>query len=79
VNIYGREIAIKAKIETLYEYSAHKDSDHLVEFVSTATERLKEVFVTMGEPGASMHLAQRINDELDIEAIVPERLKEYQL
>jgi hypothetical protein len=31
----------------------------------------------MGEPGASMYLAQRINDELGVKAIVPERLKEY--
>jgi hypothetical protein len=33
----------------------------------------------MGEPGASMHLAQRINDELDVKAIVPERLRPYEI
>ncbi|MEK9177996.1 MAG: MBL fold metallo-hydrolase [Patescibacteria group bacterium] len=72
VHIHDRKIQVHAKIETLYGYSAHKDSDHLVEFVSTATNRLKEVFVTMGEPKASMHLAQRINEELGIKAIVPQ-------
>lgn len=77
VHIHGETIKVKARIETLYGYSAHKDGDHLVEFVSTATDRLKQVFTVMGEPGASMHLAQRLNDELGVKAIVPERLKPY--
>ena len=82
VRIHGEEVKVRAHIETLYGYSAHKDSDHLVEFVSTAGDeagktRLKEVFVVMSEPGASMHLAQRINDELGVKAIVPERGEDY--
>lgn len=79
VRIHGREIKVRARIETLYGYSAHKDSDHLVEFVTTATERLKQVFVILGEPGASMHLAQRLNDELDAHALVPEKGRWYEL
>lgn len=79
VRIHEQEIEVKAHIDTLYGYSAHKDSDHLVEFVATATSRLKQVFVVMGEPRAAMHLAQRLNDELNVEAVVPERLKEYEL
>ena len=79
VRIHGREISIKARIETLYGYSAHKDSDHLVEFVSTGTSRLKKVFVIMGEPGSSMHLAQRLNDELDAHAVIPEKGRFYEL
>jgi metallo-beta-lactamase family protein len=77
VRIHGQTIKVKAHIETLYGFSAHKDGDHLLEFVSTGTDKLKKVFVVMGEPGASMHLAQRINDELGVKAIVPERGKEY--
>ena len=77
VTIHGREIKVKAHIETQYGYSAHKDSDHMVEFVATAGNTLKKVFVVMGEPGASMHLAQRLNDEVGKNALVPEREKEY--
>jgi metallo-beta-lactamase family protein len=73
VRIHKETIKVKARVEMLYGYSAHKDSDHLVDFVSTGTEKLKQVFVVMGEPGASMHLAQRINDELGVKAVVPER------
>lgn len=79
VNIHGREIKVKAHIETLYGFSAHKDSDRLVEFVATASDRLKQVFVVMGEPGTSMHLAQRLNNELVVKAMVPERGKGYEV
>jgi metallo-beta-lactamase family protein len=72
VTIHGQKIAVKARIETLYGYSAHKDSDHLLEFVATASDRLKKTFVVMGEPKAEMFLAQRINDELGVKAVVPE-------
>lgn len=77
VRIHHETIKVKAKIEALYGYSAHKDGDHLVDFVATGTDRLKQVFTVMGEPKASMHLAQRINDELGVKAIVPERDKPY--
>ncbi len=77
VEIHGQTIKVKAHIETIYGYSAHKDSDHLVEFIATATDRLKKVFVVMGEPKAAMHLAQRVNDELGKKGMVPEREKEY--
>ncbi len=71
VKIYRDIIKVKAKIEVLYGYSAHKDSDRLVDFVGTA-ENLKKVFVVMGEPRSAMYLAQRINDEFNVEAIAPE-------
>ena len=77
VTIQGQEIKVKAHIEELYGFSAHKDGDHLVQFVSTGTDKLKQVFVVMGEPKASIFLAQRLNDELGAHAIVPEKGKEY--
>ena len=77
VHIHSETVKVKAHIETLYGYSAHKDGDHLLKFVTTGTDRLKQVFVVMGEPGASMHLAQRINDEVGVKAIVPESRSDY--
>ena len=71
VKIYRDTIKVKAKIETLYGYSAHRDSDHLLEFVTTANG-LKKVFVVMGELKASMYLAQKINDEIGVKAVVPQ-------
>ena len=79
VNISQNKVKVKAKIETIFGYSSHKDSDHLVEFVDQTKESLKRVFVVMGEPKASTFLAQRLRDEIGVNATVPERGVGYEL
>lgn len=71
VKLYGEETHVSAKIEVLNGYSGHKDMDHLLEFVETGAETLKKVFVAIGEPKASLFLAQRIRDYLGLDAVVP--------
>ncbi len=91
VEINGQVVQVRARIEMISGYSSHKDSDHLVEMVAGAMEvnpdaksgsqpeRRLKVFVTMGEPSASTFLAQKLHDELDVDAICPERGKIYDL
>ncbi len=79
VKIHGNEIAVRAKIESIMGYSSHKDSDNLVEFAATAGNKIKRIFVAMGEPKASLFLAQKIRDSLGVDAMYPERLKRYEL
>lgn len=79
VIIKDEKINIKAHVEHIDGFSAHKDSDHLVDFVEKSGEKLKKVFVCMGEPKSSIYLAQRIRDELGINAFMPERGKIYEL
>lgn len=71
VRIMGEDVKIKAKVEMISGYSGHKDSDHLVEFVEDTAKTVKKVFLLMGEPKASMFLAQRLKDNLDIDAYIP--------
>lgn len=79
VTIDKQKIKVEAKIETIFGYSSHKDSDHLVEFVFHGKATLKKVFPVMGEPKSSLFLAQRIKDELGIDAMYPEKGKRYEL
>ena len=79
VVMVGNPIAVAARVETIFSYSSHKDSDHLVEFVATAADSLKRVFVVMGEPKASLFLAQKLRDNLNVDAIYPERGRGYGL
>jgi metallo-beta-lactamase family protein len=72
IKLLGKEIDIKAKIQTISGYSAHKDSEHLVEFVGHSAERLKHVFVCMGETKSSLFLVQRIRDYLGVKATAPD-------
>ncbi len=79
MRINDRDIRVKAHIETIYGYSSHKDSDHLVEFVAGAAVSLKKVFVAMGEPKASLFLVQKLRDNLGVDAIMPERAVTYEI
>ena len=79
VEIDGEHITVRARIETVTGYSGHKDRDGLLEFAGTAGNTLEKVFVTMGEPKASLFLAQRVKDYLDLETVVPEAGQSFQL
>ena len=79
MEIKGQIIPVRARIEMISGYSSHKDSDHLVEMVSDTAETVKKVFVTMGEPKASIYLVQRLREELGVDAIYPESGKIYEL
>lgn len=71
VEIDGEHIRVYARIATLTGYSGHADRDQLLDFVDKAGTSLKRVFVTMGEPQASLFFAQRVRDFLGVDAVVP--------
>ena len=66
------DIPVRATIEKISGYSGHKDSDALVKFVSTSADTLKKVWTVMGEPKSTSALAQRIKNELGVDAEAPQ-------
>ncbi len=72
VIIDNEQVNVRAKVKAIRGYSAHKDSDNLLDFVAEATKKdeLRKVFVVLGEPRLSLFLAQKIRDYLDIDAQV---------
>ena len=74
VNIYHEDIPVRATTIKIEGYSSHKDSEHLIEFVDTASQsgNLKKVYAVMGEPKASLFLVQRLRDWLGVNAEYPE-------
>lgn len=73
VTINGESVRVKAEIRTINGFSAHKDSDHLIEFVEKSHMSIKKVFVAMGEPKSSLFLVQRLRDYLGVNAVSPEK------
>lgn len=70
---YHREkIPVRAKVEALYGYSAHRDGESLLEFANKAAEGAEEIFVVHAEPAAATFLVQRIRDYLGIKATAPD-------
>lgn len=72
VTIDGVPVHVRARIRTIRGYSGHADRDMLLEFASVSAERLKKVFVTMGEERASLFLVQRLRDYMGLDAVAPE-------
>lgn len=71
--IRNQPVKIRARVVNIHGFSAHKDSDHLVEFVGSTAASLKKVFVVLGEPKSAYHLGQRIHEEYGLDVIVPEK------
>lgn len=70
VQVNGRWIKMRAKVESFSGWSAHADRDGLLAFAEKAA-RTKTFFVTLGEPSSARFLAQRIHDYLGKKAVVP--------
>lgn len=72
VVVHGQEVSVKCEVQMIAGFSAHKDSDHLVEFVSDSANTLEKVFVVLGEPKSAMFLGQRITEHYNIPVKLPE-------
>jgi metallo-beta-lactamase family protein len=72
LHIQGEEIPLRAHVEMISGYSGHKDSDNLLEFVHKMADKVKKVFVVMGEPKSSLFLAQKLRDNLGIDVHTPD-------
>jgi metallo-beta-lactamase family protein len=72
IEYHKEKIPVRAKVATLYGYSAHRDGESLLEFANKATESAEGVFVVHAEPAAALFLSQRIRDYLGVKTTVPE-------
>ncbi len=71
VKIFGEEIPVKCKKTAIGGYSAHADQPQLLRWVSSLRGSLKKIFVVQGEEEEAGALAQKIKDELAVEAEIP--------
>jgi len=71
VRILDTDVKVRAKIARIRGYSGHADRDQLVELVSQGGDKVKQVFVVMGEERSSLFLVQRLRDYLGLNATAP--------
>lgn len=72
VIVNNQEVNVRCEIVMIGGFSAHKDSQHLLEFAAEAASTLKQVFVVLGEPKSAMFLAQRLNEYYDVPVKLPQ-------
>jgi metallo-beta-lactamase family protein len=73
IYIHGNRVPLRARVVNIHGFSAHKDSDHLVEFVGSTADTLKKVIVVLGEPKSTYFLGQRIHETYSVPVVVPEK------
>jgi metallo-beta-lactamase family protein len=71
--INGQIVELRARVVNIHGFSAHKDSEHLIEFVGTTKDSLKRVCVVLGEPKSTYFLGQRLHEEYMVPVTVPQK------
>lgn len=79
VRIFDEDVPVRAKVVTIQGYSAHKDMNALLEFVTEMQDSLKKVFVVHAELGAGLFFAQRVRDYLGVDTRVPKSGDEVEI
>ncbi len=72
VRLFGRELQVRARIESLDGFSAHADSEQLLEWLRPMKASARRVFLTHGEPRALVSLAAAIRKRYKLPVLVPE-------
>ena len=79
VNIHGRNISIKAKIEILPGLSAHADYNAILAWLMGFNKPPKKTFIVHGEPEASASLAEKIRSQFDWDVVIPKFGQSFEL
>ena len=79
VRMYGREIPVKARIETIDGLSAHADRGEILAWLEAAASRPGRVHLVHGEPNARDALAASIRERLGLEVNCPDYLDTVEL
>jgi len=73
VKIFGREYSVKAEVEVMNVFSAHADSNDLLNYALGLKESLKKIFLVHGEEKQSSILANNLKDEGFSDVIIPSK------
>jgi metallo-beta-lactamase family protein len=79
IKIHGREVPVRARIETLDSLSAHADRGEILGWLRSSKHRPGAIYLVHGEPAATESLADGIQESLGIKSRVPVYLEKVRL
>ncbi len=71
VRIFGDEIAVNARIESLAGISGHADREGLLRWVESMGEKPRQIFVNHGEDTAATEFAETLTEKFGVSAMAP--------
>ncbi|HEY8422893.1 MAG TPA: MBL fold metallo-hydrolase [Thermoclostridium sp.] len=77
VNIFGEEISVNARIESIDGYSGHADYLGLISWLKNFRRMPKGIFLVHGEENALSSLSEKIRNEFGIEPFIPSREESF--
>jgi len=79
VRIFGEDVAVNCRVKLISGYSAHADQKKLMEWLRPRGKTLKRIFVVQGDEDQSKPLADKIRDELAVDAVIPSQDESVEL
>jgi len=79
VKIHGRQVAIKAKVESILGFSGHADYNEILAWLMGFNRPPEKTFLVHGEPEASAALAEKIRSQFGWETVVPKHGESFEL
>lgn len=79
VRIHGRNWMVRAKVAQIQGMSAHADLKDMLEWLSAFKNQPKKVFLVHGEESSALHMADKIRNDFNWDAQVPEYQQSFQL
>ncbi len=77
VKLFGEDISVKARIEMIDGFSGHADRDGLTDWLSKMNRKPKKIFIVHGEEECMSEFSRTINEEFNIETIIPQKGDTY--
>lgn len=79
VKIHGQMIPVRARIENLDVLSSHADYEEILQWLKNFKKAPKKVFLTHGEPEASLSLKRKIEEAFGWNVMIPDYLQTVDL
>ncbi|MDX2110729.1 MAG: MBL fold metallo-hydrolase [Verrucomicrobiota bacterium] len=79
IKMYGEEVPVKAKIESIQGFSGHADYNEILGWLMGFNRKPERVFIVHGEPSAANAMAERIRNHFGWDVVVPHEGQSFEL
>lgn len=77
VKIFGEEISVNARIQSIDGFSGHADQDGLMRWLGFFTKKPTKVFLVHGDSTVQNTLSQLIESRYNLDCVIPDRGEVY--